>query len=544
MKTISSGKVIGARRAMGDYSAIVKVQETDVWAENEYGGMIAEGEAGVDDAKVIQKAVDYVHSKGGGEVKIREGTYKCLTTIIGKDCVDLIGSGFSTILDFSEIGVDTQFTIQMGNYSRLANLKLTGSISPLPNSLRQMIYPGDYCVIERIWIDKMGRGIDCGNSNLAGRTNVKIKNCIFTNIRDSDDWAACIHCGNNASNIFVENCIMKYSNRGIEIDDGFNNGVFRDIYMKDIKNYNATGNEAFSINIHSHSGKPACKNITFENVYLDGCEPPSCWGADADNIPTNISFVHIRCYNPIGHGKSFEGDNVEIRDFKIDFSNYSYSASWAYYTGGDAKNMIFDNFRLYGFKGYGGLSISSGSVKINIVNSRFIADSESPGNQAIGVYGSDVVIEGCKFLGTSASNGHVTVWGSRVIIANNYFENKFVYLRETSTDVKIVKNIVVNATVVIQSGASKYYARDNIGYNPQSVASITVGDSPFTYQNTDPYPVDIIISGGDVSKIEWSRDGSTWYDTGVTAGKIHLEPGEYIRVTYSTTAPTMTKVPL
>jgi len=55
---IFSGKVVGARRAMGDYNAIVKKQETDVWAENEYGELIADGEAGVDDASVIQKALD------------------------------------------------------------------------------------------------------------------------------------------------------------------------------------------------------------------------------------------------------------------------------------------------------------------------------------------------------------------------------------------------------------------------------------------------------------------------------------------------------
>jgi hypothetical protein len=69
-----------------------------------------------------------------------------------------------------------------------------------------------------------------------------------------------------------------------------------------------------------------------------------------------------------------------------------------------------------------------------------------------------------------------------------------------------------------------------------------VGASPFVYRNTDFYPIDVIISGGAVSKIEWSRDGSTYYNLGITAGKIRLEVGEYLRITY-TTAPTMTKVP-
>jgi len=86
-------------------------------------------------------------------------------------------------------------------------------------------------------------------------------------------------------------------------------------------------------------------------------------------------------------------------------------------------------------------------------------------------------------------------------------------------------------------------AINNVNYNPRPVSSITVGASPFVYQNTDFYPEDIIISGGTVSSIEWSRDGSTYYNLGITAGKVRLEVGEYLRVTY-TAAPTMTKIPL
>jgi len=48
--------------AVGAYPVIVKVQETDVWAEDCYGKTIAQGEAGVDDAKVIQSAWDNLTS--------------------------------------------------------------------------------------------------------------------------------------------------------------------------------------------------------------------------------------------------------------------------------------------------------------------------------------------------------------------------------------------------------------------------------------------------------------------------------------------------
>jgi len=65
---------------MGAYSAIVKVQETDVWAEDEYGKTIDEGEAGVDDASVIQAALNHLGSKGGS-LYIGGGDYTINTKI-------------------------------------------------------------------------------------------------------------------------------------------------------------------------------------------------------------------------------------------------------------------------------------------------------------------------------------------------------------------------------------------------------------------------------------------------------------------------------
>lgn len=76
--------------------------------------------------------------------------------------------------------------------------------------------------------------------------------------------------------------------------------------------------------------------------------------------------------------------------------------------------------------------------------------------------------------------------------------------------------------------------------NPEQ--TISVGASPFVYQNTNNYSVDVIISGGSVSLIEFSRDGTSWYDVGFTSGIVRLSPGDRIRVTY-TNAPNMVAIP-
>ena len=75
-----------------------------------------------------------------------------------------------------------------------------------------------------------------------------------------------------------------------------------------------------------------------------------------------------------------------------------------------------------------------------------------------------------------------------------------------------------------------------------SPSAITPGASPYAYHNTGATPVDIIVSGGTISAIDFSRDGSTYYTTGLTSGMFYLSGGDYLKVTY-TVVPTMTKVP-
>lgn len=72
--------------------------------------------------------------------------------------------------------------------------------------------------------------------------------------------------------------------------------------------------------------------------------------------------------------------------------------------------------------------------------------------------------------------------------------------------------------------------------------AITVGASPYSYQNTTSYAVDVLVSGGTVSAVDFTRDNTTFYSVGVVAGMFTLSPYDRLRVTY-TVAPTMTLIP-
>lgn len=73
-------------------------------------------------------------------------------------------------------------------------------------------------------------------------------------------------------------------------------------------------------------------------------------------------------------------------------------------------------------------------------------------------------------------------------------------------------------------------------------SAIVLGPSPYTYINNTGYPADVIVSGGGVSLLEFSRNGVTFFSTGSFYGMFTLSPYDRLRVTYLT-PPHMTLIP-
>lgn len=78
------------------------------------------------------------------------------------------------------------------------------------------------------------------------------------------------------------------------------------------------------------------------------------------------------------------------------------------------------------------------------------------------------------------------------------------------------------------------------GLAPELESPVTLTGSPFTY--SAPRRGSLIVSGGTVSQIRFSRDGNTFYNTGATSGMFTLSAADRIEITYSVT-PTVTFVP-
>ena len=78
------------------------------------------------------------------------------------------------------------------------------------------------------------------------------------------------------------------------------------------------------------------------------------------------------------------------------------------------------------------------------------------------------------------------------------------------------------------------------GLPPASESTITAPASPFIYSAA--MRGFVIISGGTVTLVQFSRDGKTNYTTGQTQGCFPVSNGDSLTVTFSA-APSMTFVP-
>ena len=79
------------------------------------------------------------------------------------------------------------------------------------------------------------------------------------------------------------------------------------------------------------------------------------------------------------------------------------------------------------------------------------------------------------------------------------------------------------------------------GGTPQPEEAAMVGVSPYTY--TALIRGQAHISGGTVTTIEFSRDGTNWYDAGITEGFVQMDERDQLRVTYAV-APDITFFPM
>ena len=110
------------------------------------------------------------------------------------------------------------------------------------------------------------------------------------------------------------------------------------------------------------------------------------------------------------------------------------------------------------------------------------------------------------------------------------------------TDSNVQFGTLANKDIIQYDSALGYWKNVASSSSATLPSAIAVGASPFTYQNASAYPVDVLVSGGGVTALAFTRDNATFYDTGSYYGMFTLSPNDRLRVTY-VAAPTMTLIP-
>lgn len=93
---------------------------------------------------------------------------------------------------------------------------------------------------------------------------------------------------------------------------------------------------------------------------------------------------------------------------------------------------------------------------------------------------------------------------------------------------------------VVASGWYRLWQGLWSGTPTQNLSSVAPTSSPFTYRA--PSGGWLIVQGGTVSQVQFSRDGTTFITTGQTQGMFPISQGDALSITYSS-APTLTFVP-
>jgi hypothetical protein len=92
----------------------------------------------------------------------------------------------------------------------------------------------------------------------------------------------------------------------------------------------------------------------------------------------------------------------------------------------------------------------------------------------------------------------------------------------------------------IASGWFRFWQGLWSGTPTGNLSVVTPPNSPFTY--AAPVGGTLIVSGGTVSQIKYSRDAANFYVTGQTQGMFPLSQGDQLVISYSA-PPTLTFAP-
>jgi len=443
----------------------------------------------------------------GGKVTLLEGTYTLSGKIQAKSNLVLEGNGWQNT---RLLMATSSYAIDLSNYDNITirELEIDGNNRAYGP---ERVISGNGCndiTVERIFMHDHGSeyGVEIWNGD-----RIRVQDSKFTRIGQSGDsdpvsiqqcnyvWVV----GNT-----VYDSVYEYRAGAIEVQDGGGIVIVADneIHKSQVgivvssHGYDTTSpikravvgfNHVEVYNVDEHSGKYQA------GIWMGGNGNYGAGGARA--IVGNVIKVNCMAGD---HGINSWNTGIRVYNHVEDVT---------------IIGNIVDCAAFQQERGNACISIHY----VNDIDKRIIVSS----NILLNAYQAGILIE----------NGNE----QEIVISNNicYGCEKGIHIKDGDYIFIEGNNLRGNTTAItVESGKNTHgWIRNNPGYNPVGVSSITVGTSPFTY-TAGSSPETVYIRGGTVSDI--SVDGTTLFtDTGHS---IDLEPHQSVVITYSST-PTMVK---
>ncbi len=530
--------------------------------KSDYGAV---GNGVTNDLPVIQSAIDDCAAAGGGIVFFPAGTYLVNGSIIIKDRVTLEGAGHRAT--WIKLGnaqnipvIDTYVSpdniISNATHTRIANLALDGNVANQTvgtnaHGVRYNSSPtgakatndwefDTFHILENVLIWKVkGNGVDGASRQSSQYKNVWVYYADGYGFKPSYDTVlnGCVS-GNTglagfffgASQIQATACKAFYAGR---ITGSLGHGFY----------FNATFDGIVLTNCiaQDNSASGFFFPVVTAGAVLSGCVADSnsvaspgtypaidLWTSSNHRIENFLSVDSLRRNgvtnqkNALRIRQASTGNYISLTHFGMNGATVLTPVVDGAGTDSQAGNTIIVNNEAGSQSIAYAAAITPDPYAGNTVVVGNLTGNITINNPSQGHYGSELEL----VLTQDATGGRTITWGGA------YKTGAIPYLGP-------------NQTMVIRFHYDRTnWVRTSLVVNNSTApaaAAISVGASPYTYRNTDGWDQMVVLSGGSVSKLEWSKDNSTFYDVGATQA-FPVTAGEYLKVTYSS-APTMTKVP-
>jgi len=523
----------------------------------------------------IQEAINYIISIGGGRVFVKYGAYTVNQQITvspqNEVYIDLVGEGRPTIIGNTGAGSNNNSVLWV--YFNLSTTTANDSWFMLRNFkfLNQNV--GQPAIL-----------IKGGNSSALSSVHKRVGSVVVENVIIEDastqSYAADKLDIVGFRNVYVNNLEI-YAINGVF--------GFMTEYVKNLKINNSiiTGVQA-AINVYSDYLND---NISIENIIAE---------ADYQNMASG-GIISMYPSSPYSQYLSFSiknsviksGTNYNVRGIDIYLPTTSVASSLIpQFSNWNIDNVTFEGNMLTGIYVYGGINLNAKNIVVRQNSTGYPSDAfrffiDNQANMNIDIEGVDAYNVGALITMHINANGSNT--GPFNINVKNYYLYQNVPIlqvlfnpSQSGTTPYILSSMKIKGTLAelkmnhayfnnlysqlysqYPSGTSSPVAIITPNYSGQQQGNSyytfydyiiqpstpTMPASGSAYQNLNPYPVEVYLSGGSATEVQVTRNGTTytvWSSSSAAAIPpltIRLDTGDSITLTYST-APSWTWLPV